>query len=266
MSNSKQWDLPDALRRRLEDDPALQARLDALGALLVATRENKVGDDDEDMIDLLVSEALDGVDIRTRYPDVFERLLAVPDLHELFVAALESFETIPAGVVTQELERSPVISERLPNAVVRPTGEAGVWQAQWQLAADLLGTLFQPAETVLRTGSPDEEERWVTLLRDEVGVGHGRVVIVLDGRLNDDGQLAPELKLAFEAPENRGDQPFEAWGLLAWGPHRVEIPGTREYRTTLHALDLGELLEPDTLAVRAPLSLSLFFRISDETP
>lgn len=252
MSNRTHRNVSDPLRRRLEEDPALQARLDALG---IVVGQETLSMDSESMIDLLVNEALDGVDLRVRYPEEFRRLLADPEQHDLFLAVLESFELIPAGQRPPEA-RHPAAPSARPEPVARAAAEPGVWQVQWQMAADLLDSLFLLTAGAFRSGALDEEDRWVTLVRDEVAVGALQVLVVLDGRLDDDDSLIPTLHLVADA----ADEPLEAWGRLTWGSQVLEIQPTLAAGTPLPAVPLKDLLHPDRQSFRASLSLDLFIR------
>jgi hypothetical protein len=58
---------------------------------------------DEEMLSLLINDALEGIDISARYPALYRRVLAIPQLREAFFDALELLEKSRAG----ELEPIP---------------------------------------------------------------------------------------------------------------------------------------------------------------
>jgi hypothetical protein len=175
--------------------------------------------------------------------------MADPEQQALFLAVLDSLEEEtgePAGAVR-------ALHDHRREARIYKGSQAGAWHAGWQVAAEWLTSLFLPAETAFRTADVDEEERWLTLLRDEVRTPDGVLLVALDGRLTDDGRLEPQLKLARE-----GAQPgFLGRGELTWGDARIAIAPTAQYATPLPAIDLRPLLEPETLRVRAALQLNL---------
>lgn len=256
MSNEELGRDAEKLRHRLETDTELKARLDGLRAMLDQHGYPDEGDDD--VITLLVSEALDGVDLQARYPQAFARLLQSPDQQELFLAALESFEADTAEIASA----TPAITADLPSrAQLQRASEPGTWEARWALAAHTLQALFQPAELVYRDGTEDEEERWITLLRDELAVGDYRAAIVLDGRFTDKGSLEPQLKLAVE--QDGREVLFEAWGELSWGQYRTLLERTGSYRNRLPSVALNDLLSPESFTVQAALDLTLNFRFSE---
>lgn len=254
MNNKRLQQELDALRQRIESEASLQARLAGLHRQVLNLETAALGEDEE-MLTFLVSEALAGVDIRQRYPAAFEQLLNDSDLQELFLVALESYEN---AAVAEEILPTSQPAGAMPQAIIQPTPQPDAWQARWQLPADFLSRLFFTVEPVFRDALA-EEERWHTLLRQEIQAGETLVEVVLDARLNDDEQLEPELKIAAESSTRQPVQ-VEVSGQLAWGDLRQAIQPTRAYRTTLLPIPLAGRLDISTRHAHAALELTLSVR------
>jgi hypothetical protein len=126
---------------------------------------NEIG---EEMLSIVVNDALNGVDIAKRYPNFFNKLLQDEEMQESFIDAIE---TVERG---QELPSSSAVNIDFLSALsLRPSLEVisrENWKVQWKRTIAQLQAIFSPAELAYRSDPSLYDDPWFTLLRDEFEV------------------------------------------------------------------------------------------------
>ena len=112
-------------------------------------RESVLKETGEDMLSIVVNDALNGVDIAKRYPTFFNRLLHDEELRESFIDAIE---TVERG---QELPTSLAVNIDFLSALsLKPSFEVvdkESWKIQWKRTIEQLQAIFSPAELAYRS-------------------------------------------------------------------------------------------------------------------
>lgn len=137
--------------------------------------------EDEEMLSLVLDDFEKGVDIRSRYPLFYERLLENPDLRDILIDILELFVD-PGTEATETFSDRPpnldFLGLKSPQAIIEI--RAPGWQAVWRLTARTLTELFSPEpEALLRSGELLEDP-WIVLIRNEIDVPTGSLLVNLE--------------------------------------------------------------------------------------
>jgi hypothetical protein len=144
-----------------------------------------VGDDD--MLSIVVSDALTGIDVAKKYPAFYSQMLVDEELREAFLDTLELLEQSKAGELSEYLGPKTVNLEFLKEIRHKPIVEKSAkekWLITWRRTIEQLQNNFfiatlQPGE-VYRSGDIFMEERYINLLQDQVEIEKQLFEIRLD--------------------------------------------------------------------------------------
>lgn len=220
--------------------------------------------EEEEMNELLsqvLSDALRGEDIRTRYPAFYRRLLGRPALMELFLDALQALDS-SAPAITDRTKFPPRLFDlsflnradpapRLNRQVT--SGFSVGWILDLATLADRLTTgFFFEAQPMRSAVSLDDEE--VILLQDEFKVAGSNCAVTLSLRLDLDrpDELRPVIVVRPDDP----DFSRSLTAILDWPPVREKIAVDRQGQGTFSPLPLVIVFDEDSQP-RTPLSLTL---------
>ena len=216
--------------------------------------------EDEEMLSLVLSDALQGVDIISQYPDFYRELLADAELRQTFLDALELLEKEKAG------QLFPLPEETIPDlgflktavASPRPAIEnpvPGQWRVTWRLLQAQLTRIFQPPALAYRPGSFSLEDKSDILLRSQFKINGQSYDIFLEAvcPVNEPDNL--RLYLA-AAPLT--DTPLPAMSAhLQWGDiHRTAVTDSYGY-VRFQPIPLTAVLDKTGQNIRADLQLTL---------
>jgi hypothetical protein len=139
---------------------------------------------DEDMLSLVVDDALKGVDITSQYPAFYQKLLADAELRQAFLDALDLLERSAAGQLSDPPPLPPPDLSFLnkpasPQPVVERTASQG-WRATWRLLQAELAQLFRPSDLVYRSGYSNLDDEGIILLRSQVTAANNQLDMFLE--------------------------------------------------------------------------------------
>ncbi len=239
-----------AALKRLADD---LAAIDTRNTLTTA---------DEDMLSLIVNEALQGEDVSKRYPAFYRKLLENADLRQAFLDALASIEAERAGELTPLPNPSESELEFLRGEHSQPTLEVfdkGRWHITWERTAQELQALFSPNELAYRSDFSLTEDPWFTLLRGEIDVEGRSYAVVLECTMTSETKdaVAAFVMLAVIQADKAGRPPFPVQARLRWSAYEASVLITQEGRTRFPDIPLGIILEAEGKYIDAGLSLTL---------
>ncbi len=244
-----------AFRQRLVIDASTWPQTaDTLFADL-AISVNEMGDDA--MLELIVQDALRGVDIPRKYPHVYRRLLSNSNLRQTFLDLLTALEpnqeqSIPPMPRTDLSFLATAVS---PQAIVH-TIQSG-WQATWKLLSDHLTNCFPEPQTLAYRSAYDDllEEQNVILLDDEFSVNELQLSIVLEANLDVEHPDMPTLSLSMAALSGQQLPPLQA--VLIWGRYQATAVLDRYGMALFPRLAIASVLDETGQAIRDDLQLVL---------
>jgi len=211
----------------------------------------------EEMLSIVVNDALNGVDIAKRYPTFFNKMLYDKEMRESFIDAIESVEK------GQELPASLVLNiDFLSTLTHKPFLEIidkESWKVEWKKTIEQLQAIFSPAELVYRSNPSLYDDPWFTLLRDEFEVDGEAVSVVLDGTLseNDDDSIEIILKVALIDLTTEEEIIPNLRGVLNWGDYQGEALISAGKGGTFPPLAFSTILDSSRENVIADLQLEL---------
>jgi hypothetical protein len=225
--------------------------------------------EDEEMLSLLINDALEGVDISARYPALYQRVLAISQLREAFFDALELLEKSRAG----ELEPMPdgpsedldFLKAFAPLEPLQDQFGDGRWRLSWHRSRQQMQEFFQIFEPFvqLKPYRFDEELGVITLLDAHWQVESGSVALHLEAwqpagqeELLSLALVATEAPAGDVAPAGVASPLAALQAHLEWG----EFQGTARFdqhgRADLPPLPVATILDENGL-VKADLHLVL---------
>jgi hypothetical protein len=211
----------------------------------------------DEMLSIVVNDALNGIDIAKRYPTFFNKLLQDEEMQETFIDAIE---TVEKG---QELPTSLAVNiDFLSNLSIKPSFEVFTkdnWRIQWNRTIEQLQVIFSPAELAYRSDPSFYDDPWFTLLRDEFEVDGEAVSVVLDGTLSekDDDSIEVILKVALIDLATEEEVAPNLKGVLNWGEYAGETQISAGKGGVFPPLTISTILDSNRENIVAELQLEL---------
>ena len=217
---------------------------------------------DDEMLSLMVDEALAGVDISSRYPTFYRNLLHNADLRQAFVDALGSVEKGQHGEpVALSAETEPVLdfltsqSRETPLVISGPSQ----WRIIWRQTVEQLSSIFSPPELAYRSDPSLFDDPWFTLLRGETEVDGSLYTVLLECTLAEDTEEALELSLNIAVtPERATNTPqLQLSANLEWGAFTDTLAIAEEGRIRFSNIPLAAVLDEERKYVKEELTLTI---------
>lgn len=193
---------------------------------------------DGEMLSLMVNEAIKGVDIETRYPDFYQKLLRNAALRQAFLDTLEMLEAGKAGELIPlpagERPRLGFLQKKTP----RPAfPDAPSWKITLNRTIQDLKSIFSPPQLAYRADANLFEENWFTILRDDIELGGSSYSVLLECGISKETEdaLSATLNIAISMEKLPSAVAFPVSATLRWG----------EYSATLTLPDEGRVRFPD---------------------
>lgn len=263
----------EALRKALDAGnvpPGLQQLLEDLAPDQWPDPDNESGD--EEMLAILISEALAGVDIARRYPRYFKRLLVDAELRSAFLSGVEvlaggdeAYESLPLPP-NRDLSFLNRAKERRAEGEVDDSGDRVM---HWRRSARDLVTAFSfllpPAPGVLaesagsyRAGGGFLEDDVVTLMRGRVTSRTMHLDMTLEGLRPADRPHELHLTLWVVAVDDAAypEQDVSMLATVQWGDYEAQVLITGDGRYSLPPRPIEDVAADAKTAAR-DLTISL---------
>lgn len=219
---------------------------------------------DQDMLSLIVSDALMGVDISKRYPTFYKRLLGDAILRQAFIDSLEMMEksnnneltTLPSAI-KKELT---FLADTPFSPKITDLGD-DKWQIRWQRTVKQLQSVFFPPNLGLAYRADPNllEDTCFTLVRGDVDFQGKVYSLQLECGIaeNVEDALAAFLHLAvtFESKQAQLGDPLLA--TLVWGKYDETLEIFSQGRVRFPDIPLTAALDEERLNIISDLSLTI---------
>jgi len=201
--------------------------------------------EDMEMLSLVVNDALEGVDITRRYPTFYRRLLAEPQLRQIFLDAIDLLERSEAG----DLEPLPQPADTDLSFLTskeeeedNPTFPVDRLRILLSRTREQLQELFAPppAAVPLRSAFTGMEDDYITLLRSDVSTGEGEFEIILEGRRPAAGNALHLTVMLVPREESAARPNIDA--TLSWGTYEEKRALDARGRASFPPLPLNVIL------------------------
>lgn len=201
---------------------------------------------DREMLSLVINDALEGADIRRRYPAFYRRLLAEPPLRQIFLDAIELLETDGAGELDPLPQAASIdLSFLAPEekATADPPTTFEQLRVTLTRTRQQLRDLFAPppAAAAMRGALAGMEDEYVTLLRSDVPTEQGELEVILEGRRPAAADALHPVVLVIQPEEAALPLPLQI--TLEWGSYRETESLDQRGRASLPPLALDAILD-----------------------
>ena len=209
----------------------------------------------EEPIDLMVDQAIHGVDIQKRFPTFYEKLLKNECLRQQFIDSLMSFAS----------------SEKYSDSFITPSAlDLGFLDNRIHQLADWPVFLTQPRSQLMKiffspnTGYRSSEdfgsEPVFVLLQKKFIVAETTFSVQLESRLPDSqaenvNTLAPALSLLIEDNPQKTIFPIQV--SLRWGEYTAEASFTGEGKQNLPNISLSTVLDENFSDIKSDIYLTI---------
>jgi len=223
-------------------------------------------EEDEQMFSIVLSDALNEVDITSRYPSFFQKLLVNQEMRKAFLDDLDilvnskigGLESLP-GEPAQNLDFMHTVHP-VYTIELKPTDQ---WQVTWlQIAQHLERIFLSPSlssEAVYRNDASHLEEFPFRLFQSTVDLGGENITAILDALQPLDDPEVLQLSLHIVKDELvPKTQPLHLVAHLQWGntiDQRVLVDERGKARFA--DIQIAEIIDPDDPQVKHDLRLKL---------
>lgn len=214
--------------------------------------------EDMAMLSFMVSAAYQGIDIAVRYPTFYNKLQTNQKLREHFLDALDLIEHSKAGT----LAPLPLPPRRdlsfLYKTKTKPTIAQNArqeWRITWRQTVAQIQHLLSRPEMVYRGEDDWYENRWVSLLRDQIKINGLNLEIMLEATVDEniEASYSPQLTVI---PLDEEIFLLAIKATLNWGDYEEKVVLDARGRATFPPLPFATIYDPlDN--VKADLQLSL---------
>jgi len=251
-----------AVVRNLIDQPDnWPATADKLLARLSQASQPAAFSDQEDeaLLSLVVDDAAKGVDISSRYPDFFQRLLEDDDLRQAFLEALEVIENRSAPRLTAAERDLNFLHTPTLRPILEFTSPAR-WRLRWQAALEQLQQIFFAADQFqpVYRSADFLEDNWFTLFRDEIDIDQLRANVVLEAvrLMTAPDQLQLHIAVGLTPDWTATPQRLpDIRAHLTWGTYDQTVLITQRGRAVFPPLPLNLILDEAAQRITADLRL-----------
>lgn len=214
---------------------------------------------DNEMLSLMVDEAIKGIDISKQYPNFYKKLLDNPNLRSAFLDSLESIEeakqdqsiSLPAAprgklVFLTNLSADPTITKMRDK-----------WRIIWQRTIEQLQAVLAPSQLAYRSDPITFEDPWFTLMRSETEVEGAIYTIALECTLSehDNSALSPLLNIAVTLKMADTQTRFPVLSTLQWGTYNQTINILEEGRARFPDIPFSMIFDRSNENIAAELNL-----------
>jgi len=250
----------DSLRKLLADSPdKLPDKANQLASHLSPPQDRVESETDENMLSIIVNDALAGVDITTRYPTFYNHILAHARLRRAFLDALDILDSDAAG----ELEPLPQKASRdlsflQTAASSHPTIKQTTptkWRASWQLFVGLMNQRFFPQpQLVYRMTEEAMAGDDIILLRSNFQVGDEELDVLLEASTPIEELGILQLSILAAAP---GQLQPSLQANIKWGSYNETVQLDQRGQAQFPPVAINEIYDEARQTIKTDLHLNL---------
>lgn len=242
----------------IKDQKAVRKLADDLNAVNGKRLPTSV---DNEMLSLIVDEAIKGVDISRRYPAFYKKLLDNPDLRSAFLNSIESIEVATQNKSIALPDVSNLKLGFLAKLATKPTitKVREKWRVIWQRTIEQLQVILSPSQLAYRSDTISFEDPWFTLMRSEIEVEEAIYTIALECTLSeqDNSALSPLLNLAVTLGMADTRTRFPVLSTLQWGTYHQTISIQGEGRARFPDIPFSTIFDSKNENITAELKLTI---------
>ncbi len=219
-----------------------------------------IPNEETEMLSFIVDEATKGVDIETRYPEFYRKLLGNAALRQVFLDTLGMLEAGKAGELLPlpagEEPRLEFLTKKAPQPA--PASSQG-WKITLQKSIQELKSIFSPPQLAYRTETNFFEDNWFTILRDEIALAGSNYSILLECGLSKETEdaLSATLNIAISLEKLPSAPAFPIHATLRWGKYSETLILPDEGRVRFPDISFAATFDPQNQEITSGLDLVL---------
>jgi hypothetical protein len=232
----------------------------------LSSTASDINKEDEQMLSTVLSDALNGVDITTRYPNFFQKLLANEDMRKAFLEDLDILVKSKTG----ELEPLPGRPSRdldflhtVPPTHTIELTPTGKWRITWIQVTEQLQHLFLSptlsSEATYRNDVNHLEEIPFKLFHSNVDLNGESVTALLEALqpITNPDVLQLSLTIALSSDQDEENFLQKLIARLQWGAYNESARVSRKGKAIFPDLPLSEILDQGRAQISSNLRLML---------
>jgi len=249
--------------RRLDNGKRAKARQKLAVDLAGITSEiSSIPMEENEMLSLIIDEALKGVDIKTRYSDFYRKLLSNAELRQVFLDTLEAIEAGKEGkLVPFPVGEKPDLA--FLNKKSSQTGSQQIenepWQITLQRTIQQLKNIFSPPQLAYRADANLFDDSWFTVLHDEIELGGSSYSILLECGISKETEdaLSASLNIAMTLETATHSTGSPIFATLRWGEYSETLTIFEEGRTRFPDIPFSATFDNQNQEITSGLDLVL---------
>lgn len=218
--------------------------------------------EENEMLSLMVDEALKGVDIKTLYPDFYSQLFSNAVLRHTFLDTLELFEAekegklalVPAG----EKPKLDFLTKKSTSSNIQKLENERL-QVKLQKNIQQLKNIFSPPQLAYKDDANLFDDNWFTVLRDEIELGASSYSILLECGISKQTEdaLSASLNIAMTLETAKPSSESSIHATLQWGKYSETLTLAKEERARFPDIPFSATFNQQTQEIIAGLELVL---------
>jgi hypothetical protein len=218
--------------------------------------------EDDEMLSLIVSEVVKGVDIAKRYPAFHHKLLNNANLRSTFLDLLHMLEQTNVPIIAVSNKTTNTDLSFLTRPVSQPVFEMpgqNNWRVVWQRTMAQLQEIFSPSELTYRADPDLLEDPWFTIVKEEVEIEASLCAITLECTLSGDieNALSTYLNFAMTFGSNIPTTHLPIRANLQWGQYNETVLVTAEGRVKFPDISFAFIYDDQSQKIKCDLNLAL---------
>lgn len=218
--------------------------------------------EENEMLSLMVDEALKGVDIKTLYPDFYRKLFSNAVLRHTFLDTLELFEAEKEGKLAPapagEKPKLAFLTKKSTNSDIQKLQNER-WQVKLQKNSQQLKDIFSPPQLAYKHDANLFDDNWFTVLRDEIELDGSSYSILLECVISKQTEdaLSAFLNIAMTLETAKPASESSIHATLQWGKYSETLTLVKEERARFPDIPFSATFNQQTQEITAGLELVL---------
>jgi hypothetical protein len=220
---------------------------------------------DDIMLSVVVSDAMDGVDIADRYPEFYRSMLQNPELFQEFLDTINLLEADKAGILDDVPAAAVIVPEKRPMDAEPEVVLNGprAWIARWMKGVDQLSSIFLDFGPVLQPGYRKGwgmlDEHSMSLISSHLTVDKTELGVRLTAALSDDPD-SMDLQLMVALLDDEESDAVRSFSLMAsvqWGNYHQTSAIDEDGRAYFPPLPISAITDRSGEKINTNLQLML---------
>lgn len=207
----------------------------------------------DEMFDLLIDQAIKGVDIRVKFPELFRNLLNSSTLREQFMDSLALLSPELRSIHDPYLDRNKLdlsfLRKNLPSL--------SDWPIFLSKTRHELAQIFFPAQAVYREVVDPGAKPIYSLLRKDFALGGVTYSVLIESSLSEEQTEALSADITLTSNTEDLPEAFPIQASIHWGDYATEITLNDQGKCPLPDIPLEQVFDSEITTIKSDFYLTL---------